>query len=404
MLQETIQTEMGFIPTKADPDVYRRRAAKPNGFEYWELLLVYVDDILILSHEPKVHLTKLNQFYEFNLASVGTPERYLGTNIDRCTIPNDATGGEYWSMSSHSYVRNAVQNVKLLLNEEGRGLKSTAKTPFSTTYRPELDTTDELDDNLSSRYSQLIGVLRWAVELGRIDIYYEVSVLSQHLALPRVGHLEAVYHIFAYLMKHDKLRIIFDPADPIIDDQHFPEVDWTEFYGDVVEELPPKMPEALGNPVNISVFVDANHAGNAVTRRLHSGILIYLQNTPVIWQSRRQNTVETSTFGSEFVALRTAQDLIVALRYKLRMFGVPIDGPAHVYCDNQGVVKNTSIPESVLTKKHNAVNYHAVREAAAAKILVVGKEDGTSNLADLFTKSLTADKRKALLASILFNF
>jgi hypothetical protein len=307
-------------------------------------------------------------------------------------------------MSSHSYVRNAVQNVKLLLKEEERGLKSTAKTPFPTTYRPELDTTDELDDNLSSRYSQLIGVLRWAVELGRIDIYYEVSVLSQHLALPRVGHLEAVYHIFAYLMKHDKSRIIFDPSDPIIDDQHFPEVDWTEFYGDVVEELPPKMPEPLGNTVNISVFVDANHAGNAVTRRSHSGILIYLQNTPVIWQSRWQNTVETSTFGSEFVALRTARDLIVALRYKLRMFGIPIEGPAHVFCDNQGVVKNTSIPESVLTKKHNAVNYHAVREAAAAKILVVGKEDGTSNLADLFTKSLTTDKRKALLASILFNF
>jgi hypothetical protein len=93
-----------------------------------------VDDILIISHEPKVHLTKLNQFYEFNLASVGTPERYLGTNIDRCTIPNDATGAEYWSMSSHSYVKNAVQNVKLLLNEEGCGLKSTAKTPFTTPY------------------------------------------------------------------------------------------------------------------------------------------------------------------------------------------------------------------------------------------------------------------------------
>jgi hypothetical protein len=119
-----------------------------------------------------MHLTKLNQFYEFNLAFVGTPERYLGTNIDCCTIPNDPTGAEYWLMSSHSYVRSAVQNVKLLLNEEGRGLKSTAKTPFTTTYRPELDTTDELDDELSSRDSQLIGVLRWAVKLGPIDIYY----------------------------------------------------------------------------------------------------------------------------------------------------------------------------------------------------------------------------------------
>jgi hypothetical protein len=75
-------------------------------------------------------------------------------------------------------------------------------------------------------------------------------------------------------------------------------------------------------------------------------------------------------------------------------------GPAREFCDNQGVVRNTSIPESVLSKKH----YHAVWEAAAARILIVGKEDGTNNLADLFTKSLTPDKRKALLSSILFNF
>ncbi len=70
------------------------------------------------------------------------------------------------------------------------------------------------------------------------------------------------------------------------------------------------------------------------------------------------------------------------------MFVVPIDGPAQVYCDNQGVVKNTSIPESVLSKKHNAINYHAVREAAAAGVLEVHKEDPQTNLADLFTKVL----------------
>ena len=99
------------------------------------------------------------------------------------------------------------------------------------------------------------------------------------------------------------------------------------------------MPEPLGNPVNIHVFVDANHAGNVVTRRLHKGILVFVQNSPVLWVSRRQNTVETSTFGSEFVALRNARDVIIALRYKLRMFGVPLEGPAQVYCDNQGVVK-----------------------------------------------------------------
>jgi hypothetical protein len=270
-------------------------------------------------------------------------------------------------------------------------------------YRPELDVTDELDSNMSSRYSQLIGILRWMVELGRVDIYYEVSVLSQYLALPRVGHLEAVYHIFSYLWKHDKSSIVFDPADPIYDPVAFMEYDWSEFYGDVAEELPPRMPQPLGNQVNMTCFVDANHAGNVVTRRSHTGIIIYLQNTPIIWHSRRQNTVETSTFGSEFVALRCARDLIVALRYKLRMFGIPIAGPAHVFCDNQGVVKNVSIPESVLLKKHNAVNYHAVREAVAARIMQVAKEDGNSNIADLFTKPLSEPRRLTLLRSILYN-
>ena len=73
-----------------------------------------------------------------------------------------------------------------------------------------------------------------------------------------------------------------------------------------------------------------------------------------------------------------------------------------MFCDNNGVVKNTSIPESTLMKKHNAINYHAIREAVAAKIIRVGKEDGLTNLADLFTKVLTADRRRALCEFILY--
>jgi hypothetical protein len=76
------------------------------------------------------------------------------------------------------------------------------------------------------------------------------------------------------------------------------------------------------------------------------------------------------------------------------MFGVLIDGPANIFCDNRGVVRNASIPESTLMKKHNAINYHSVREAAAAGIPCIGKEeDGETNMADLLTKSLTGQKR-----------
>ncbi len=80
----------------------------------------------------------------------------------------------------------------------------------------------------------------------------------------------------------------------------------------------------------------------------------------MIWYSKRQNTVESSTFGSEFVAMQIATDLVVSLCYKLQMFAVPLVGPASVFYDNQGVVNNMTMPESVLSKKHNQICYHRV--------------------------------------------
>jgi hypothetical protein len=61
--QSMIIDNLGFQPTIADPDAYQRWTVHPKGFEYWELLLVYVDDILIISHDPQLHLQKLKQFH-----------------------------------------------------------------------------------------------------------------------------------------------------------------------------------------------------------------------------------------------------------------------------------------------------------------------------------------------------
>ena len=98
-----------------------------------------------------------------------------------------------------------------------------------------------------------------------------------------------------------------------------------------------------------------------------------------------------------------AQDLVVALRYKLRIFGVLLDGPTDIMCDNQGVVKNTSLLQSTLGKKHIVVNHHMVQEAVAAGILGVGKEDMETNLADLITKILGWKRRHQLLPNILYS-
>lgn len=323
-------------------------------------------------------------------------------DVSKMQLPD---GRVVWTMSPRTYVKNAVGVVERLLDEdqEGYALKSKVKNPFLTGYRPELDVTDELSPELASRYMQLIGILRWSVEIGRIDIFLEVSLLSQYQANPRIGHLEAAYHVFAYLKSHlDMGCLAYDPVDPDVDESVFnSKADWTEFYGRVEEELPSNMPEPCGKPATISAFVDANHAGNVVTRRSHTGILIFVQNALIIWFSKRQNTVESATYGSELVAQRICKDLVVGLRYKLRMFGIRIEGPANVFCDNRGVVKNSNIPESMLLKKHNAVNYHAVREAVAAGILRVGKEDGETNLVDLMTKVLPGTRQWELCRHIM---
>ena len=95
--------------------------------------------------------------------------------------------------------------------------------------------------------------------------------------------------------------------------------------------------------------------------------------------------------------MKTAVEMIEGLRYKLRMYSILVNGPANIYCDNESVTKNTTIPESTLKKKHHSIAYHRCREAVAAGAIRVAKQVTRKNLADLFTKLLTACRRRFLL-------
>ena len=139
-------------------------------------------------------------------------------------------------------------------------------------------------------------------------------------------------------------------------------------------------------------------------RRSHSGIILYVNKAPIIWYIKRQNKVEASIFGSEFFALRISTEIIEALRYKLRCFGIPLEGPVEVFCDNMSVVKNSSIPTSALNKRHNSIYFHMVREAQAAGILWVGWIPGEFKLKDLFTKiTMPGNTRHTLVDSIFYS-
>jgi len=259
---------------------------KPDGYEYHEMLFLYVDNIISVSHSrTKEAIAEIMKFYKAKDRSIKEPDIYLGADVVKFQLPD---GREAWSTSPRSY---AIDVVECLFKEDGEGysLKSKVKNPFPTGYRPELDDTDNLDPSLlpASCFMQLIGILCWAVELGHIDIFQEVSVLSQYQVNPRLVYLKKPL---------DWGRLVYDSKTPDINKSHFnSKANWTEFYGDVKEELPPNMPEPCGKPVTISAFVNANHAGNVVTHRSHTGILIFVQNAPIIWYLKHQNTVESAT-------------------------------------------------------------------------------------------------------------
>ena len=401
-LRDCMSEALGFQSVLADPDVWRREATRSDGSKYYQYVLLYTDDVLVISERAEDVLRKeLGQFWELKEESIGDPKIYLGGQLRQTTLEN---GAKCWAFGSAQYVKAAVKNVEEHLAKRGQVLPCKAKTALSNGYRPELDTSVELEPNDAAHYQSLIGILRWMVEIGRADICLEVSMMSSHLALPRKGHLEEVYHIFGYLKKHHNAEMPFDPTEPEIDMSQFERQDWSmSIYGDVDEELPPNMPKPLGKSMKMRVYVDSDHAGESLTRRSRTGFIVFLNNAPIYWMSKKQTTCETSTFGSEFNAMKAAVEYVRGLRYKLRMMGIPVCEPAFVYGDNQSVLANTTAPTSQLKKKSNSIAYHFVREGCARDEWRTTYINTHDNCADLLTKPLpSGEKRSKFIRMLLW--
>jgi histone deacetylase 1/2 len=401
--------EMGYKPSKADPDLWwkeqtdsGKHSGKPK--QYYAYILCYVDDLLVIHHNPKKVMDKINGYLPLKEDSVGPPEFYLGAKLRKHTFDD---GSSCWGLSPAKYVQQAVKNCETYLQEKLDGkysLPKRAENPFPTEYRPEEDVSELLEPSEATYYMQLIGILRWMCEIGRLDICTETSMLSSFSAMPRKGHMEAVLHIMGYLKLHSNSRLMFDPLKPDVSNDGFVEYhEWGREYEEAEELLPPDAPKPLGEPVLLRMFVDSDHAGDKVSRRSRSGFVITLNHGVIDWLSKKQSTVESSVFGAEFCAMKHGIENLRGIRYKLRMMGVPIDGASRVYGDNMSVVTNSSKPESTLKKKSNSVCYHAVRESVAMGETLVTHIPTQFNLADLFTKVLCGQTRKTLVSRLLWD-
>jgi hypothetical protein len=397
-------THLGFQTCLADNDVWIKAQTKPDGSEYYAYVLIYVDDILVIHHDAKKVLGQIDYYFHMKPESMGDPDIYLGCKLRLHVVAG--TGVQAWLQSPSKYIQEAVRNAEAYYEERFQSkLPTRVSSPFANGYRPEMDITKELSSEDANYFQSQIGVLRWIVEIGRIDIITEVSLLASQMAMPREGHMVQVFRCFAYLKAKHNGCLVFDPSYPDMSGFKFEEgQDWIRSYGKVEEPVPGNAPKPRGTQVVLRLFVDSDHAGEELTRRSRTGFIMYMNSAPTLWHSKRQGTVETSVFGAEFVAMKQGNEASRGLRYKLRMMGIPIDGPTYIFGDNMSVIHNTQRPESVLKKKSIAICYHFMRESVAMGECLTTHIRSEDNPADLCTKIMPGGQKRDRLVDLVLHY
>lgn len=374
---------LGFVPTRYDRDVWMRLRETNDGYDY---ICTHVDDFKIVAKDPDKWLTKIKE--RFLVKTSGPPDYYLGNDY------RYEETEKMWTVGSKTYSKEAIRKV-----EEKHKCLPKCKTPLPTKdCHPEMDESAPLGENDHRFFQMLIGMGMWLVVLGRFDLCYAMSSLSRFGACPRKGHLDLALRCFSYLKMFPDRRIAVDSTDIDYSDLKAEDItepfrpDFLEDYPYAKEDVDPNFPKAFGKPLQTTVLCDADHGHDKKTRRSISGILAFVGCTPVLWRSIRQSAIACSTYAAEFMALRTATEEAIALRYMLRCLGIPIptDGscPTHLFGDNLSVIQNATNPESDLKKKHVALSFHFTREAIAAGITSPHWLKGKFNRSDIMTKQI----------------
>jgi len=358
----------------------------------WRKVIIYVDDILVFSKKPGAIMAKLQEIYE--LKGVGIPEYYSGADLYV-----DTKG--YQCIGAKTFIKTTCDKIEKKLEVVLKNYVA----PLVAGDHPEVDESELLTPQDITKYQMLCGCAQWAVSLGRWDIQYATNTMARFATAPRLGHYQRMLRLFGYLKYHPKGRICIDVEVPDWKAFHFAEYDWTEKYPDAYEYLPDDaVPIKLtSDQVHLSAYVDSDQAHDLESRRSHTGYILCINRTPVKTYSKKQGTIETSTYGAELVAARVATEAIIDYRYCLRMLGVDVNQPSTLFIDNQSVVWNATLPSSTLKKKHHSVAYHKVRECVAGGIIRVTHIPSQDNIADILTKPLSPARYWDLLSDVLYG-
>jgi hypothetical protein len=127
-----------------------------------------------------------------------------------------------------------------------------------------------------------------------------------------------------------------------------------------------------------------------------------MNKMPLEWYSKKQATVKTVTYGSEFISAWTCINQIVDLRLTLRYLGIPIRDVSYMFGDNKTVIDSLTQPHARLHKQHNALSFHHVWEAIASKYVLMMHLSGKANPSDILSKHWGHQAIYSILRSILF--
>jgi hypothetical protein len=208
-------------------------------------------------------------------------------------------------------------------------------------------------------------------------------------------------HNFRFLKAHMQSRLVLDHRKRDLSGCKCVVHDWQRYYPGACKQIGDNHPTPLGPSVQITMFVNASFASDPVTRKSVTGILIFANGAPIDWVSKQQATIKTLSYGAELTACRIGMAKVEALRHKFRQMGIPIDGPANVFCDNKSVITSCSNPASLLKKRHNQIAYHKVQEAVVAGWARICHVPGDRNTADILTKVMPATRKKTLIMQVL---
>lgn len=337
---------LNFTPCKAELDIWMR-----ENHGLYEYIAVYVDDLAIASIDPKSIVDYLISVQKFKLKATGPIKYHLG-----CDYARDEDGTSCYLPTK--YIEKMIEAYTSMF---GCKPKQNVSSPLEKGDHPELDNTEFLDDEGIQRYQSLIGTMQWAISLRIFDINTAIMSLSSFRTAPRLGHMERIKRVYGCIskMRHSSIHIRTEEPDySDIPEQIF---DWDySIYGNVREDLPNDLPKALGKPVTLTHYVDANLYHDVMTGRSVTGILHLINKTPIDWYSKKQITVATSTYGSEFVAAKTCVDEVIEIRNLLCYLGVPINSKSCMFGDNRTAVDSSTISEAKIHKRHVMLSFHRV--------------------------------------------